>query len=125
MHDIRSRGAKTPADGKERREIARVRKSVDRQAAEAERKMRRERGQRALRARAAGERIRDDAHLMPARGLLACEVEHMAKEAADRRSQHVDNPQGARAVESAPRKSGNRFLARSALLCKIDYVLRI
>ena len=122
MHDVGGPGVETPAHRKERPEIAWVRKSVDWQSAKPERK----RGQRALRPRAAGERIRDDAHLMPARGLLACEVEHMAKKAADRRPQHVDNPQRTRAIESAPRESGNRFIARSALqLFKIGSVLRI
>ena len=98
----------------------------ERRLPKAERKSRRKRGQRAVRPRAAGKRIRDDAHLMPAGSLLARKVEHMAKEAANRSPQHVDNPQSPHGVESALRKIANRIFARSALgLSKIDRVLSV
>jgi len=86
MQDIGGPGVETLAHSKERREIAWVRKSVDWQAAKPERKSRRKRGQRALRPRAAGKRIRDDAHPMPARGLLACKVEQRKRPPTGARS---------------------------------------
>jgi hypothetical protein len=43
-------------------------------------------------ARAAGRRIRNDADLMTPRDLLACHIEHVPEQAAERGPQHMNDP---------------------------------
>ena len=62
-----------------------------RNAGKAECQAGRDVGQGHVRALAAGVAIGDQPDAVPARDLLAREIEHMAKQAADRRAKHVQD----------------------------------
>ena len=66
---------------------------MHRDAAEAERERGLDQPQRVIGARPAGAQIGDQSDPVAARDLLAAEIEHMAKQAADRRAEHVQDIQ--------------------------------
>ena len=76
----------------EREQIARIGLAVHGDARKPERQRRLELPQRLLGAGAAGHAVGDDQpDIMAARDLLAREIEHMAEQAADRRTEHVQD----------------------------------
>ena len=77
----------------EREKIAGIGVAAHRNAREAERERRLERSQRVFGARRRRCAVGDQADAVAARDLLARQIEHMAKQAADRRAEHMQDIQ--------------------------------
>ena len=86
----------------EHEQVAGIGVAAHRDAGEAKRERRLEQTQRVVGARAASARVGNQPDPVPTRGLLAREIEHMAKQTADRRTKHVQDIQWCHAFDELP-----------------------
>ena len=85
-------GERPRPHGAQGREIADMRIAVHRDPRDAEGEMRREFRERALGPLASGRGVADEADGVPGLGLEAGEIDDVAKQAADRSPEHVEDP---------------------------------
>ena len=93
VQDVRLQAADERGELRPEQCIGRVRLAADGDAVHAEREPRLHFGERRIGAFAAGEAVGENANLMPAFDLALCEIEDVAKDAADRRAHRMQDSQ--------------------------------
>ena len=106
MHDVRLHRVEKAGEGAESREIGGVRIALDRRHDDAEAAGFGDAGDGVTDALLIAARIEEQADLMTPRRLLDAEVDHMAKQAAQRGAKHMNDPKRARTRQRTQLRTG-------------------